>query len=156
MARAIAECKCATCGGTFEKIAFKYNREQADSWKAWAEENCTTCPECWKKEQDEKGKALASEYGLPEITGVSEKQIAYAETLRARYMLNSEHELKKLTEMLNELHTEHQTEFEAMLTELGKSEAEYLAQRTRKIGLGKAYALLTTGEARQIIDELTK
>ena len=154
MARAIAECKCATCGGTFEKIAFKYNREQADSWKAWAEENCTTCPECWKKEQDENGKVLASEYGLPEITGVSEKQIAYAETLRARYMLNSEHELKKLTEIMHELRTEHRAELDAMLTKLGKTEDEFFAQRSHERGLGKAYTVLTTGDARQIIDAL--
>lgn len=156
MARAIAECKCATCGGTFEKIAFKYNREQADSWKAWAEENCTTCPECWKKEQDEKGKALAAEYNLPEITGISDKQIAYAETLRARYMLNSDCELKKLSKIINELRTEHRAELDAMLAKLGQTEDEFFAQRSRAMHLSKAYTLLTTGEARQIIDELTK
>lgn len=154
MAKAIAECKCSKCGATFTKTAIKYNREQADSWKAWAEENCKTCPDCWKQEQDEAGKELAAEYNLPQITGVSEKQIAYAESLRARYLTDSEHELKQLSEMLHELHTEHQAEFEAMLAKLGQSEAEYLAQRTRKMGLGKAYTLLTTGESRQIIDAL--
>lgn len=85
---------------------------------------------------------------------MSEKQIAYAETLRARYMIDSEHQVKQLTSLLHELHTEHQAEFEAMLAKLGQSEAEYLAQRTRKMGLGKAYTVLTTGEARQIIDAL--
>lgn len=156
MAKAIAECKCSKCGATFTKTAIKYNREQADSWKAWAEENCTTCPDCWKQEQDEAGKELAAEYNLHQITGVSEKQIAYAETLRARYMLSSEYELKRLSKSIQELRTKHRAELDAMLAKLGVSEDEFFAQRCREKHLGKAYTLLTTGEARQIIDELTK
>lgn len=141
-----------SCGHTGEVQLFGTNKDRERKIK-WYEESAL-CPDCYRKQQEERGKALAAEYNLPEITGVSDKQIAFAETLRTRYLLNYEAELNKLTALLHELHTEHQAEFEAMLAKLGQSEAEYLAQRTRKMGLGKAYTVLTTGEARQLIDAL--
>lgn len=141
-----------SCGHTGEVQLFGSNKDRERKIK-WYEESAL-CPECYKQQQEERGKELAAEYNLPEITGVSDKQIAFAETLRTRYLLNYEAELNKLTSLLHELHTEHQAEFEAMLAKLGQPEAEYLAQRTRKMGLGKAYTVLTTGEARQIIDAL--
>lgn len=49
MARAIAMCKCASCGKEFEKIAYKNNRTQASEWKKWAEENIVECPQCYGK-----------------------------------------------------------------------------------------------------------
>lgn len=55
MARAIAECTCATCGAKFERIQFRPNRKMADEWKEWAEENCTVCPDCWQKEKPPSG-----------------------------------------------------------------------------------------------------
>ena len=45
-------------------------------------------------------------------------------------------------------------ELDAMLTKLGQTEDEFFAQRSHKRGLGKAYTVLTTGDARQIIDAL--
>lgn len=57
MAKAVAICKCAVCGKTFEKEAYKQNRRQANDWEKWAEENITVCPQCYAKEQREKEKA---------------------------------------------------------------------------------------------------
>ncbi len=51
MAKAVAVCRCRICGQEFKKEAFKYNRREADSWKAWAEENINTCPACYRKEK---------------------------------------------------------------------------------------------------------
>lgn len=141
-----------SCGHTGEVQLFGTNKDRERKIK-WYEKEAL-CPECYKKQQEERAKALAAEYNLPEITGVSDKQIAFAEILRTRYLINYEAELNKLTSLLHELHTEHQTEFEAILANLGQPEAEYLAQRTRKMGLGEAYTVLTTGEARQLIDAL--
>jgi len=141
-----------SCGHTGEVQLFGTNKDRERKIK-WYEQSAL-CPDCYRKQQEERGKELAAEYNLPEITGVSDKQIAFAATLRTRYLVNYEAELNKLTSLLHELHTEHQAEFEAMLAKLDQSEAEYLAQRTRKMGLGKAYTVLTTGEARQLIDVL--
>lgn len=63
-------------------------------------------------------------------------------------------DLKKLTEIMHELRTEHRAELDAMLTKLGQTEDEFFAQRSHKMGLGKAYTVLTTGDARQLIDAL--
>ena len=49
MARAIATCKCASCGKEFKKIAYKNNSAQAYEWKKWAEENIIECPQCYSK-----------------------------------------------------------------------------------------------------------
>ena len=141
-----------SCGHTGEVQLFGSNKDRERKTK-WYEESAL-CPECYKKQQEERGKALAAEYNLPEITGVSDKQIAFAEALRGRYLTNSEHELEKLTEIMHELRTEHRAELDAMLTKLGKTEDEFFAQRSHERGLGKAYTVLTTGEARKLIDAL--
>ena len=141
-----------SCGHTGEVQLFGTNKDRERKIK-WYEESAL-CPECYKRQQEERGKALAAEYNLPEITGVSDKQIAFAESLRGRYLTNYEHELEKLTEIMHELRTEHRAELDAMLTKLGQTEDEFFAQRSHKRGLGKAYTVLTTGEARQIIDAL--
>lgn len=54
MAKAVAHCKCATCGAEFTKEATKYNRRLADEWVRWAESTFRQCPSCWGKEQREK------------------------------------------------------------------------------------------------------
>ena len=141
-----------SCGHTGEVQLFGTNKDRERKIK-WYEESAL-CPECYKKQQEEIGKELAVKYNLPEITGVSDKQIAFAKSLRGRYLTSSEHELKKLTEIMHELRTEHRADLDAMLTKLGQTEDEFFAQRSHKRGLGKAYTVLTTGEARQIIDAL--
>lgn len=141
-----------SCGHTGEVQLFGSSKDRERKIK-WYEESAL-CPECYKRQQEERCKALAAEYNLPEITGVSDKQIAFAESLRGRYLTSSERELEKLTEIMHELRTEHRAELDAMLAKLGQTEDEFFAQRSHKRGLGKAYTVLTTGEARQIIDTL--
>ena len=142
-----------SCGHTGEVQLFGTSKDRERKIK-WYEEEAL-CPECYKKQQEERGKALAAEYNLPEITGVSDKQIAFAETLRGRYLTSySINDLKKLTEIMHELRTEHRAELDAMLTKLGKTEDEFFAQRSHERGLGKAYTVLATGDALQIIDAL--
>ena len=79
MARAKITLTCSDCGETFEHIHFCNNRRDADSYETWAKENVTQCPDCYRKAQ--LAKKLEG-LDLPEITGVSEKQIAYARKLR--------------------------------------------------------------------------
>lgn len=90
MSRAKAICKCATCGNEFTKIAYKSNSREADSWEKWAVENFDECDECREKriraareKENEKSAKEAKEVNLPELTG-SEKQIAWAETIRMK------------------------------------------------------------------------
>ena len=90
MARATVHCVCATCGKEFTHIKDCFNRKEADSYEEWASVNIDECPECrrarLKRENAERAAALIERYGFPEITGVSEKQIGYANDLRNKYL----------------------------------------------------------------------
>lgn len=157
MARAIANCKCEKCGETFEKIAFKYNRTEADKWQAWAEENCTICPDCWRKLQQEEDASKAAEiierFNLPEITGKSDKQIKYASDLRDK-LLAQEESAKRLAGIVRFLNDEKCRENAA---KQGMSIEEYAEKQAARAWVinGKALCIiLRTGEARDIIDTL--
>lgn len=141
-----------SCGHAAEVQLFGSNKDRERKIK-WYEEYAL-CPECYKRQQEEKCKALAAKHNLPEITGVSAKQIAYADSLRSSYLRAFDDELDKLAKMLNELRTERRAELDAILTERGQSEAEFLDQCMREIGMIKAYTVLTTGDASRIIDTL--
>lgn len=157
MARAIANCKCEKCGETFEKIAFKYNRTEADKWQAWAEENCTICPDCWRRLQQEEDAAKAAEiiehFNLPEITGKSDKQIKYASDLRDKLLAQKE-SAKRLAGIVRFLNDEKCRENAA---KQGMSIEEYAEKQAARAWVinGKALCIiLRTGEARDIIDAL--
>ena len=70
------------------------NSTEAGSYEVWARENITTCPACYAEQKNAKRGAELSDYissfsdrhPLPEITGVSEKQIAYASSLREKFI----------------------------------------------------------------------
>ena len=88
MAKAVAICRCTTCGQEFKKETVKRNRTEADSWEKWATENYDECPECYRKriqaERDaanEEAAGLAKEAELPELIG-TEKQVAWANKIR--------------------------------------------------------------------------
>lgn len=93
MAKSSLTLTCARCGNTFKHIHFSHNRSEANSYEKWAEENITICPDCYAAEKAAKMKteveAYMASFGgrqLPQITGVSAKQIAYAEKLRSAYV----------------------------------------------------------------------
>lgn len=156
MARAIAECTCATCGAKFEKVQFRPNRKMADEWKEWAEENCTTCPDCWQKEKQEKDAAKAAaiieRFSLPEITGKSERQIKFAADLRTKLLVKPEtaQNLQLIAECLSDERCKAQAEKEGMSVE------EWVAKSAkRKWYNGDAlWTVYKFGEARYIIDAL--
>ena len=95
MAKAKITCKCEICGGTFEYVRTCANSSAADSYAEWAAEHVTVCPACYaaakKAEAASKLNAyiaenFGTEHPLPKITGISEKQIAYAESLRTKFI----------------------------------------------------------------------
>lgn len=156
MARGIAICTCAKCGETFQKSKTGFfNTEDAHRWEEWAVENCTTCYDCYQKEQLQKGYELVKELNLPALTGKSEKQIAYAETLRAKFVIDKTH-----FDSIDSLR--HSAEyFEKKATERGMSEEEratireqYLLSVAKKYSFQRAYAILYESDAGKLIDAL--
>lgn len=82
MAKAKAECTCKKCGNTFIVTAYRRNTTEAASFVAWAVENITECKECETAEK--KAEMDKVKDGIPaQLTG-SEKQIAWAEDIRAK------------------------------------------------------------------------
>ena len=94
MSRVKMVLKCEHCGKEFEHIHMCRNSTEAGSYEVWARENLTTCPACYAEQKNAKRGAELSDYifsfsdrhPLPEITGVSEKQIAYASSLREKFI----------------------------------------------------------------------
>lgn len=162
MARAIAECTCEKCGAKFEKIQFRANRKMADEWKAWAEENCTTCPDCWAKVKQEKdaakAEALIEELHLPEIVGKSAKQVKYADDLRNKYIVKSAEYIRFMHNCLCDEQFKGRKQCEAEAQKEGLSVSEWIEQRANSTPYDyenhAAWTVLHSSEAREIIDAL--
>ena len=92
MAKAKVTLICPQCGEEFKVETTKYNRKDADKWAIWAKEQNWICRDCekanWEAKKDAENKAAAEatiEMGLPALTG-SEKQIAWANTIRMNFL----------------------------------------------------------------------
>lgn len=61
MAKATANCKCATCGAEFTRTKTCQNRSDANSWEAWAEDHFDECPTCYgaRKRAEEEAKPVS-------------------------------------------------------------------------------------------------
>lgn len=93
MAMASVKLICKACENEFEWRKKCYNRRDAESSEAWARDNITLCPECAAKAHREAEAAKLAEdvkglsVELPENLTGSEKQIAWAKDIRAKYAL---------------------------------------------------------------------
>lgn len=158
MAWATAECKCEKCGKTFYKDGSGSNRTKADEWKEWAESHYTICPVCWSKGQAEKAAESAVKYDdrLPEISGVSEKQIDYARNLRNKFLAKYPERVDRMLRALERYNTTKADEIKAEAEQAGKTVREYLDAKYCKghAPMRSEYVICTTGEARKVIDTL--
>jgi len=116
MAKATALCKCRFCGNDFKVEAFKINRKEANSWKEWAEDNIDICQKCdreiYEAEREKENKKAMEKsiaMGLPELTG-SEKQVAWANSLRLDFVCQYEKELTKMNDIIQNADKEKQPE----------------------------------------------
>lgn len=93
MAMANVTLICKACGNEFTWRRECYNRRDADSSEAWARENITLCPKCAAQARREAEDAELAEavkalpVALPDNLTGSEKQIAWAKDIRAKYAL---------------------------------------------------------------------
>ena len=154
MAKAEITLTCRDCGKRFKWAKDCYNRKEANEAEAWAEENITLCPDCRKKEYIKEQQALAPEYTrqaaeiigdykLPVLTG-TEKQIAYAESLRNRFIVDDVR-AKKYFMGYNKCKQMPDTKF----TEKGTTKEEELARLAKKLQIEE---LLNSDSASEIIE----
>lgn len=107
MAMATAKCTCEKCGEEFEIYKKCYNRRDADEFEEYAAAHYTECRKCYRARvaaaNADKAKTVIEKYNMPTITGVSEKQINYANTLRDRFLANtSDSKIEKAIYLIND------------------------------------------------------
>lgn len=155
MAKATAHCTCKTCGTEFTKEKVCGNRTDADNWERWAENNIDTCPDCYKKEMAAKNitnlEKILKENGieLPVISGVSDKQIAYADSLRRRVILNQRDYIAPLLSCVNNPAETKQVAMENNITE-----DEVIKRILKYYHIEDLYVALYATDAHSIIDSL--
>ena len=152
MAKAIATYKCPDCGATIERRIDGFNRRDADSKKEWAEAHPLLCADCYRKQQREAAAALS----LPTIHGVSDKQVAYATDLRAKFV--AQHEKTVADAIATRDDPDKQAAIAAAAEKAGMTIEAFVRQNLDKFPykwLYAAYVVSTATEARDIIDTLT-
>ncbi len=89
MAKARVIIVCKKCGEKFTWSKDCSNREEANKAEEWAVKNIEECPDCTFKAkikyENQKAQELTEELQLPKLEG-SEKQIAWANTIRIKFI----------------------------------------------------------------------
>lgn len=94
MAKVSIRIKCEACEQEFVHSKICYNRDEAAKYEDWARNNITVCPTCYSKAMraaerakidaaTEAAREQIGDMNFSELEG-SEKQIAWAEDIRAR------------------------------------------------------------------------
>lgn len=94
MALAKITITCTECGREFDHRKQVRNTTEAEKYEAWAAENVTMCPECYRKQmqadKDANNAAAVSDalsINMPELCG-TDKQIAWAMSIRSSKLAN--------------------------------------------------------------------
>lgn len=146
MARSKLTLTCQTCGQEFERITFHRNRSDANQYDDWARENITECPACYNRRLYAEQNAI---YHFPPITGVSNKQIQYAETVRTRYVAQNANQLAQAAEKIKAINPDYIRQY----AEAHACTEEHTRRLLfKKFYLLHAYIILTSGKATDILD----
>ena len=163
MAIASVTVTCAECGKAFEHRKTCRNRSEADNYESWATNHIDTCPECYKKriaaEKAERLSAVLEEcgYQLPTLTGVSDRQTAYADTVRTRYLAESLDKIRRYHEGMQAFEdADYKAKFDAQCAKLGLNPEEGLSQSLQNAMLDKVHLLLTSSSAREVLDSIAR
>lgn len=107
MAKATVECVCKHCNNTFKVTRTFHSRTEACKFEEYAAGSYDECDDCRNKrkaaEYADKAAKIIAEYGIPDITGVSDKQINYAISLRNRYIAQYPDRIKRAYSYLNQI-----------------------------------------------------
>lgn len=162
MAIAKAKCTCSKCGAGFEMTKNLYNRKEADSWAKAAPEYYTECPDCYanRKRTEYASSIPAKEeklsvLNLPQISGVSDKQIAYANNLRREYAANYFYSMQRAAKIRDISDDKIIEIYRNSGIPFPEDSFEQIRRASAKArGLLVEYDLLTVSDARRIIELL--
>lgn len=154
---------CSACGASFTHRRDCWNRTDANNYEAWAQANISTCPDCYHKQQvAEKAEMLAVvlaelDISLPELHGVSDKQIAYADKRRTGYLASSIKMLKEYHKFQEAAKDEDTlAQFAPICAEHGMTLEEGLRHELNALGLDTIDYLLTSTSAADVLDRLKR
>ena len=154
MAKAKAECKCSVCGKDFTVERSYGSRADADHFEAYAAENYTECPACYcarmEREREQKALAAIEAYGLPQIVGVSDKQVSYAEALRKRFLGQPNH----IADVKRTLESIDMDQLSAAADKMGLTPDAYMRKAFNARRRGAEYIVLTSGGAHDLIEAI--
>lgn len=163
MAIATVECKCRTCGKMFTIHRKCKNSAEVSYFEDYAKDRCDECKDCYfarkKAEALEKAQRIIEENHLPEITGKSEKQIAYANDLRNRYLSEIEDsQIKKVKKAIKIFGTDAwNAEIKEAAEKLYGGDIDAANRHVlTQYGIEKYYEIWRESDAGRIIDILTK
>lgn len=158
MAKATVTCRCNTCGQEFIHTKTCRNRRDAEDYEHWAQWHITQCPDCYAAEmrhnEEEKMKKAMSElsdFDLPEIVGVSDKQIAYAEKLRRKTLVDNISIAYIIIDIIQDIDDEKMSEL-CILRE--KTREEIIMEEMKDMHFDKVYMALHSNSAKEIIEAL--
>lgn len=154
MAKATACCTCKHCGAKFEKTLSFCSRSNADAWLKTAADRYDECSDCYKariaSEQDSKIACL----GLPQIIGVSDKQIAYATSIR-RSFAYSKFDRMDIAQQIRDFNVDELKQcFDADGKDMPTDISEARRSLADRYDVKKEYKLCIISEASKIIDLL--
>ena len=148
MAKASVIITCTICGKDFRHEAIRANRREADSYAAWARDHVTTCPTCYRAQQaaaaDRTYQDRCAALGLPELSGVSDKQTAYAHKVRGAFLGDHYSAVEQWVTLFRH------PDFAQVLPEtIDKA-------RAQSAEMDRAYVVATEANAGKLLDKLTK
>lgn len=151
MAIGTAICECKTCGEVFTMEKSCYNRREANEWEEWASEHYCECTACYRKRMAEKSRREAKTYNLPEIQAVSQKQKAFAEILRNKYVSANKKNVERTRGFID-----NPDGYRAKYSNPIPADADKETFKTFLCieEMYKSYIALTSSSAREIIDAL--
>ena len=159
MAIASVKITCTACGKDFVHRKECYNRTDASEYESWAVNHIDTCPACYAKrkasEADVKLNSVLEQFGrqLPEITGVSDKQIAYAAKVRGRYLSDNLKSVNQYLEAMQALDDPNtRAEFAKNCEAHGIAFNDAVLQNLEYLGLITVQMMLTSTSAQEILD----
>lgn len=155
MAKATVICKCKKCGKDFKVERVFGNRRLADEWEATAGERYDVCHDCYREQMNDeitdKAAMLVNQYNMPEIVGASEKQIKYANDLRAKYLLSNARSIDTMRDKLSKVDPEKLDEY---LRKEKVTYEKFAEKMYAEYEIPEAYKLYTMTNASEIINLL--
>lgn len=154
---------CTECGRKFEHRKTCYNRREADEHERWAVDHITTCKDCYAKQAerqvaDKLAEGLARNgLTLPALTGVSDKQVAHADSKRRRYLADNLAKIDKYHAYMVNIDEQLKTRSAEIAEECrrkGQSVDDLIAEGLEYYGFSTLHFLLSATEAREVLDAL--